>query len=64
MGASLEEFPDSCEPEYCNRPANVGEATTFEHAGQYIALFARELERIGIDVPKKPALLDRNDHGR
>lgn len=63
MTASLEEIPDRFEPKHFDRPPNVCKATPLEHASQDVALVSLRLERIGIHVPKKPALLMRNDHG-
>lgn len=64
MAAGLEEVSYTLETVHPDRPANVGKATTLEHARQYIARVSLELDRPGIHIPKKPALLDRYRHHR
>ena len=63
MTAGLEEVAQPLEPIHSDRPADIGKATALQQAPQHIALVTLELDRLGIHIPKEPALLDRYGHG-
>ena len=63
MSALFEEIVDALKPVDADRPTNIRKPTTFEHPPQDVASVAIELNCLGINIPKQPALFDRYGHG-